>query len=532
LIKLEWFETMSKHSGQLTLLIIQRNFDRSAAGSLHAHLYQVVRRLVFEGELPGGTQLPSSRLLAEALGLSRHTVSTAVEGLVAEGYLTGRPGSGTYVSSQFSRGREADGLVSDSAPLTSSRGLTMIASPRSPFTWKSGGDGPPLAFRMGLPAVDVFPTRAWQTALTLAWQDVSAGRLGYQEPNGLMALREWVTSYLGASRGLACRPEQVVIVGGSQGALDLCFRVLLDPGDVVAMEDPGYLGARAASRAAGAGIAAIPVDGDGLDVGQLRRVLPRPRAVYVTPTHQFPLGVTMSLSRRLALTRWAASAGAWIVEDDYDSEHRYGGRPFDPLAVLDHTGRTIYIGTFSKVMFPSLRLGYLVLPPGLIDVFEAAQLSAEVHRPVLEQQALVRFMEAGHFSRHLRRTKELYAERRDTLLTEARSRLSGLLDVHPAQAGLHLFGSLPRDADDIALAELAARGGVDVWPLSIHAVKDDRKGFLLGYGGTPAEEIPAGIERLARTLTAKSVGLWAADAGVVEAVFPHQGRVQDIAAVV
>lgn len=497
---------MSKQAGQMALLVIQRSFDRSAARALHAHLYQVVRRLVFDGKLPGGTQLPSSRLLAEALGLSRHTVSMAMENLVAEGYLTGRPGSGTYVSSQFSRTREPDGQVADPVKLTSSRGLTMIASPRSPFTRSFGGKPPPRAFRVGLPAVDVFPERAWQTALTLAWQDVAPGRLGYQEPNGLPALREWVTSYLGASRGLVCRPEQVVIVGGSQGALDLCFRVLLDPGDVVAIEDPGYLGARAAMRAAGAGIVAIPVDDDGLDVGQLRRTRPGPRAVCVTPTHQFPLGVTMSLSRRLELTRWAEGAGAWVIEDDYDSVHRYGGRPFDPLAALDRMGRTIYIGTFSKVMFPALRVGYLVLPPGLIDAFEAAQLSAEVHRPVLEQQALVRFMEAGHFSRYLRRSKEVYAERRDTLLTEARRRLGGVLDVHPAQAGLHLFCSLPQTCDDVAVAELAARKGVDVWPLSIHAINDHRKGLLLGYGGVPAPEIPAGIEQLAKILDVSQRG--------------------------
>jgi GntR family transcriptional regulator/MocR family aminotransferase len=492
---------MSKRSGQLTLLLIQRNFDRTLPGALHAQLYQIVRRLVFDGELPSGTRLPSSRLLADALDLSRHTVSTAIEHLIAEGYLAGRPGSGTYVSGHFAQAGHLRGKAPGRAsPVTSSRGLAIASAPRSPFAQDSSESGLARVFRVGIPAVDVFPEKAWWRAVATALHDVNPGRLGYQEPSGLWALREWVTSYLGASRGLACRPEQVVIVGGSQGALDLCFKVLIDPGDVVAMEDPGYLGARSAALAAGADIEGIPVDDEGLDVGQLRRSRPVPRAVFVTPTHQFPLGVTMSLARRLDLTRWATEAGAWILEDDYDSEYRYGGRLFDPLAVLDRAGRTIYIGTFSKVLFPSLRLGYIVLPPGLIEVFDAAVLSASIHRPVLEQQALVRFMEAGHFSRHLRRTREVHAERRQVLLEQARHRLDGAVEIHAAQAGLHLSGSLPAGADDVALAASAARAGVDIWPVSIHAIKDQRKGLLLGYGGVPVEQIPQGVEQLAMAL--------------------------------
>lgn len=485
----------------MALLLIQRGFDRTHDGTMHAQLYRLIRRLVFEGDLPGATRLPSSRALATALGISRHTVSTAIDLLLAEGYLEGRVGSGTYVSEHFTRPRSSPARPA-TAPvsLTSSRGRTMADSRRSPFSDDAAASGTPRAFRVGLPAVDVFPERAWWSALADAWYDVAPGRLGYQHPCGLEALREWVTSYLGASRGLVCKPEQVVIVSGSQGGLDLCFRVLLDPGDVLAMEDPGYLGARSAAEAAGLAVEPVPVDADGIDVGFLRRSASRPRAVFVTPTHQFPLGVPLNLERRLDVIGWAVESGAWIIEDDYDSEYRYGGRPFDPLAALDRADRVIYIGTFSKVLFPSLRLGYLVLPPGLVETFEAAHLSADIHRPVLEQAALVRFMEAGHFSRHLRRTQEVHAERRAGLLAEAAHGLAGELDLHPAQAGLHLFGSLPPGADDVEIARLAGERGVEVWPLSIHSRRDTRKGLLLGYGGVPPGLIAAGVDVLAAIL--------------------------------
>jgi GntR family transcriptional regulator/MocR family aminotransferase len=348
-----------------------------------------------------------------------------------------------------------------------------------------------------MPAVDHFPADQWARVLAQAWRDTARGRLGYQHPLGHAGLREEIAAYLRASRGLACAGDQVVIAAGSQNSLDLSYRLLADPGDVVAMEDPGYLGARAAATAAGLRIAAVPVDSDGLDVSVLEALEPAPRLVFVTPTHQFPLGVTMSLERRLALVAWARRTGAWVLEDDYDSEYRYGSRQLDPLTVLDRAGRVVYIGTFSKVLFPSLRMGYLVLPPGLVDGFEAAHLCSDIHRPVLEQAALARFMEQGHFAQHLRRTRELHAERRICLLEAARQRLGGLLDVQEAIAGLHLLGRLPDGVDDRAVCDAAAARGLDVWPLSLHAVNRSTRGLLLGYGGVSPALISSGVTALA-----------------------------------
>jgi GntR family transcriptional regulator/MocR family aminotransferase len=494
---------LAKQDDATTFLLIERRFDRSADSPLFRQLYELLRHLIVERELRSGTKLPSTRGLAEGLGVSRHTVSTAVEQLLSEGYLVGHRGSGTYVSRHFTPRREdrqAPGRTVPAAAALSRRGDALVSSRRSPFSRDPVPTAAGRAFQVGLPAVDHFPAAGWARVLNGAWKEASARYLGYQHPLGYEPLRASIASYLRASRGLSCRPEQVVVVAGSQSALELSFRLLIDPHDSVALEDPGYLGARAAATAAGALTVPVPVDREGLDVDALESLAVAPRVVFVTPTHQFPLGVTMSLRRRIALAIWAERSGAWILEDDYDSEYRYGGRPFDPLAVLDRAGRVIYIGTFSKTLFPALRLGYLVVPVGLVDPFEAARLSADIHRPMVEQVALARFMAEGRFAQHLRRTREVHAERRAALLEESRRLLGGLLDVEPAAAGLHLVGRLPDGTDDSAVAAAAARRGVDVWPLSLHALADARRGLLLGYGGVPPPLIRRGVEQLARAI--------------------------------
>jgi GntR family transcriptional regulator / MocR family aminotransferase len=488
---------LPKYDAANILAVIERKLDRKSTQPLYRQLYKLIRDMIVEGELRARARLPSTRSLADGLGLSRHTVSTAVEQLLGEGYLVGRPGSGTYVSGNFAA-RCPERLLAQPGPpqaRLSQRGQRLSCAGRSPFNWDLGEVR--AGFPVGMPAVDHFPATQWARVLAQAWRDTARGRLGYQHPLGHAGLRQEIAAYLRASRGLACTGDQVVIAAGSQNSLDLSYRLLADPGDVVAMEDPGYLGARAAASAAGLRIAAVPVDNDGLDVSVLEALEPAPRLVFVTPTHQFPLGVTMSLERRLALVAWARQTGAWILEDDYDSEYRYGGRQLDPLTVLDRAGRVVYIGTFSKVLFPSLRLGYLVLPPGLVDGFEAAHLCSDIHRPVLEQAALARFMGQGHFAQHLRRTRELHAERRTCLLEAARHRLSGLLDVQPAIAGLHLLGRLPEGLDDQAVRDAAAGRGLDVWPLSLHAVNHPGHGLLLGYGGVSPALISSGVTALA-----------------------------------
>ncbi|MET0325001.1 MAG: PLP-dependent aminotransferase family protein [Ilumatobacteraceae bacterium] len=484
---------------------IERRLDPASAAPVWRQLYKALRDLVVDGHVLPGARLPSSRALAAALGISRHSVVTAVEQLVAEGYLVGRRGSGTFVSDHFAARAQLRLQPPMRTPNLSRRGTLIGSLPRSPLTSDPAGDTG-MAFRVGIPAVDAFPTRLWPRHLARAWETSSVS-LGYRDPLGVSELREEIADYLLASRGLRCVKEQIVVVAGSQMALGICANLLLDPGDQIAVEDPGYLGAHGAFRAGGAQLRPIPVDAEGLDVQALELASPPPRAAYVTPTHQFPTGVRMSIERRMALLVWAERHDAWIIEDDYDSEFRYGSRPLDPLAVLDRDGRVIYIGTFSKVMFPSLRLGYLVLPPVLIDGFAAASLSSTIHPPPLEQLALATFMQDGHFARHLLRTKDLHAERRATLLDECARQLGGVLDVQPAEAGLHLTGTLPAWSRDTDVVDEAQRRGIDVWALSTHAVVSHPNGLLLGYGGATPAQISTGIHLLRTAIERSSASV-------------------------
>jgi GntR family transcriptional regulator/MocR family aminotransferase len=300
------------------------------------------------------------------------------------------------------------------------------------------------------------------------------------------------------ARAVHCDAQQVLIVSGSQQALDLAARLLLDEGDAVWMEDPCYLGARGALAGAGAHLMPVPVDAEGLDVAAGVARAPHARLAYVTPSHQYPLGVTMSLARRLALLDWAARARAWVLEDDYDSEFRYAGRPLASLQGLDRAARVCYIGTFSKVMFPALRLGYLVVPPGMVDAFATARALVDRHAPTVEQAALADFMSEGHFVRHIRRMRTLYAERQAVLVEAAHSWLAGAVAVAPAEAGMHLVGWLPEGMSDTTVAARAAARGLEVPALSRYASAGLlRGGVLLGYTALDASQIRAGVQRLA-----------------------------------
>jgi len=319
-----------------------------------------------------------------------------------------------------------------------------------------------------------------------------------QDPAGYRLLREAIAAHIGVTRGVRCTADQVIVVSGAQAALDLAARILLDSGDRAWIEDPGYPGARGALAGAGAQLVPIPVKADGLDVGAGRARYPEARLAYVTPSHQFPLGVTMSLAQRLALLEWANEAGAWILEDDYDSEYRFSGRPLEALQGLDSTGHVVYLGTFSKVLFPALRLGYLVVPPDLTEVFVAVRLFADRHVPILEQMALADFITEGHFARHIRRMHTVYAQRRATLLAAVASELGELLAVHAPEAGMHLVGWLPPRVDDAAVAQQAAKHGVEVIPVSAFRQEPmPRGGLVLGYAAVNEQEIRDGVHRLA-----------------------------------
>jgi GntR family transcriptional regulator/MocR family aminotransferase len=483
---------MTKHSpADYVLAILERRFDRGSSVPRHRQLYDLVRQLIIDGEIGADIRLPSSRLIAQQLALSRHTVSTAIEQLAGEGYLVGRHGSGTYVSRHFGRGSTRLTMpprITSTVGDLSNRGRLLTQSQQSPFRWDDGGSTSAGAFRIGLPAIDAFPVEQWSRALGAAWRSNSA-RLSYQQPKGHPPLRDAIAAYLHASRGLRCHPDQIVITSGSQSALDLSFRLLIDPGDSVAVEDPGYLGARLAVESAGGVTTPIPVDENGIVTRELIALEKPPKAVFVTPTHQFPTGATLALERRLELINHARTSRSWIIEDDYDSEFRYGDRRLDPLAVLDQSDRVIYVGTFSKTIFPALRIGYLVLPAGLVSSFETAHVASDIHRPLLEQAALTLFIDSGNFARHLRRTAALHAERRRVLLEELDTDLSGILTVEPVDAGLHLLARLN-----------------EPWPLSIHHMRWPQHGLLLGFGSSEPDTIRRGVRDLATILRGRPPG--------------------------
>jgi GntR family transcriptional regulator/MocR family aminotransferase len=483
---------------------VTAELDRGSRVPLHRQFYEGLREKVLAGRLRAGMRLPSTRALALELGVSRNTVMGAFLQLLAEGYLVGRVGSGTYVADSLPDDLLRVEASEDRGPgrARAGRGLSargeVLASTRAST---ARDRGVPRAFRPGVPALDEFPSRAWGRLAGKVWRSPPRGLLGYGDPAGYRPLREEVAAYLGAARAVRCAWEQVIVVSGSQQALDLAARVLLDPGDAAWVEDPGYAGARGALVAAGARIVPVPVDDEGLRVEDGVERAPDARLAYVSPSHQYPLGATMSLSRRLELLAWASRTGAWVLEDDYDSEYRYTGRPLAALQGLDAEGRVIYLGTFSKVLSPALRLGYLVVPPDLVDPFTAARELADRHSPAVDQAVLARFIAEGHFARHVRRTRVLYAARQAALLEAARLYLSGLLDVRPAEAGMHLVGWLHEGADDREAARRAAAQSVETTALSLYGVEPtQRGGLLLGYAAVGEAEIRTGALCLAAAL--------------------------------
>ncbi|NJL55537.1 PLP-dependent aminotransferase family protein [bacterium] len=480
------------------------SLDPSASLPLYRQLYEGLREAILARKLQSGAQLPSTRMLSTDLGISRSTVVGAYEQLLAEGYIEGKVGAGTYVA-----GTLPDELlctqnsrVNTSCPepansILSQRGMLLATT----SVTAAPSEGLPCAFRSGIPALDLFPVEVWAQIISKCLRRASSELFAYSHPAGYQPLREAITSYLGAVRAIHCCPEQVVIVSGSQQGLDLAARVLLDPGDPAWVEDPGYLGARGALSGAGARLIPVPVDKEGLQVAVGIADCKNARLVCITPSHQNPLGVTMSLSRRLELLKWASDSGAWILEDDYDSEYRYMGRPLAALKGLDTEGRVIYIGTFSKVMFPALRLGYLVLPLSLVDAFVSARALVDRHPPLLEQVALTYFIKEGHFARHIRRMRSLYKERQDALVRAAQSLLAGSLEVSPNASGMHLIGWLPEGTSDCIASQQAFAYGVEVVPLSRYKITADlRHGLMLGYTAINTEQIHQGVQQLAIAL--------------------------------
>ena len=475
--------------------------DPSASPPLYRQLYEELRRAIGDGRLRAGARLPAARTMARELDLSRNTVDQAYEQLHAEGYLERHPRRGTFVARQTPE-LELRGprLVGDGglrrAP--TSRALSIRGSAIAAVTIPAGVNtaAPPRAFRPGVPAVDAFPVALWTRLSACHWRTVGRRHLTYGHSAGHPLLRQAIAEHLRTTRAVRCTPDHVVITGGSQQGLALAVRLLLDAGETVWLEDPGYIGARAALIAGESRIVPVPVDDEGLDVTLGERLAPDARMAVVTPSHQHPLGVTMSVERRLALLGWAQRADAWIVEDDYDGELLYHGRPLPALQGLDRDDRVIYLGTFSKTLFPALRLGYAVVPPALAEAFALGRLIADRHSSVAEQAVLAAFIAGGHYARHVRRMRALYAARQNALL-EALTPFADILEPAPARSGLNVLAWLPPGVDDREIARLAADAGIEVMPLAPFAQLPTARGALiLGFGGYDEATLRAAAARL------------------------------------
>ncbi len=480
--------------------------DRKSPTPLYRQVYDGYRDAIVLRRLRAGERVPSTRDLARELGISRIPVLTAFEQLLAEGYFEARVGAGTFVARVLPEdfhepSRKA--APPSASPRPGPRRVARAADPllRDPEPWL-GGRGP---FRLSQPAVDRFPVQAWSSLVSRHLRNPRASLLHYGDPMGHAPFREAVASYLRTARGVRCEAEQVMVVSGSQQALEIAARVLFEPGAPVWMEEPGYVGAKDALTMAGARLVPVPVDGSGLDVtaGLAREA--GARGAYVTPSHQYPLGVTMTAARRLQLLDWAHRSGGWIIEDDYDSEYRYEHLPIASLQGLDRDARVIYVGTFSKVLFPALRVGYVVVPADLVPRFAAVREAMDVCPPSLFQAVLADFIAEGHFGRHLRRMRVLYAERRAALVDALAQELPQLEVVGDA-AGMHLAAALPPGTRDRDLAVRAAAQGLWTMPLSAcYSGQPRRAGLVLGYGGVTEREIRDAVKRL-RTLVIEPGG--------------------------
>jgi GntR family transcriptional regulator/MocR family aminotransferase len=478
-------------------------FDRQVGKPIYLQLYEGYRDVIIRRQLKPGQRIPSTRRLAKELNVSRICVLNAFEQLLAEGYVESKAGSGTFVAGVLPEdslnARERDVAWSGNV-LRGPR--QRLKTEKIPEPWHSAPWNAHMrAFRISTPALDRFPLSLWCKLVGQSSGKQANSPLSYGNPMGDTSFREAIADYLKTVRGVRCEADQIMVVNGSQQALQIAASVLLDSGSSVWMEEPGYSGAQAAFRLAGARIIRVPLDLEGLNVAAGIKMCPRARAAYVTPAHQYPLGTTMSASRRLQLLEWAARNGAWIIEDDYDSEFRYSGRPVASLQGMDEDSRVIFLGTFSKVMFPALRLGYAVIPRDLVGLFAAAREVMDWSPPSLYQAAMTEFMKEGYFARHVRKMRMLYRERRDVMVSALHSEANGLFELLNSDAGMHVVVLLPKGMSDTQVAQKAAEVWISATPLSLSYLKRPlRGGLILGFGNIDTSEIYSNVLRLVRAV--------------------------------
>ena len=474
--------------------------DRRGKSPIYRQLYDWLRAAITEGRIRPGQRLPSTRSMAAELQISRISVFNAYEQLRSEGYLQAFVGSGTCVARTIpddafglpTRKRKgSQRVIAESGPRTvSARAVALLKLPSEVWLHNLG------AFRVSLPALDQFPIDVWSKLVARHSRSLSRVIMAYGDAMGYLPFREAIAEYLSTFRGVRCDSSRILVTTGSQQALQISAQVLLDAKDQVLVEEPGYPGARLAFTSAGAQLIPVPVDGEGMIVSEIGRSR-HARVAYVTPSHQYPSGMTMSAARRMSLLKWAVRSGSWIIEDDYDSEYRFGSRPIPSLQGLDMHGRVIYIGTFSKVLFPALRLGYVVVPKDLVPAFSAARDAADIFSSPLYQAVLTDFIREGHFARHIRRMRTLYMDRRKVLVNAIRNQMGDIVEVIGAEAGMHLVALLPPSTDDMSVSKHAAQNGISAMPLSSCYLKPPKRvGLILGYGGVNLRQIQDGIHKL------------------------------------
>jgi len=467
---------------------------------LHVRIQRAIRQLILDGALDVGRRLPASRALAQSLGVSRDTVEAAYGQLHAEGFIERRTGSGSFVSEQVQRlpgrGLMQSPLARVPALRLSQRGAAMFA-----------GGGlrdflAPRAFAPGVPETRNFPLQTWERLQRQVLKEHGTRALLHSPPQGTEALRQAIAAYVNLERGARATPERVLVLTSSQQALTLCANVLLDAGDRIFIEDPVYHGARKAFDAAGLECVPVPLDGDGMRV-DLLQTLPAARAVFLTPSHQFPTGTTLALDRRLAAIAWAQQEQAWIIEDDYDSEFHYAGKPMACVQGLDQHERTIYVGTFTKSMFPGLRIGYMVLPASLVAPMTVARTLLDGHSAAIAQLTLARFIEGGHLGAHVRTMRAVYAERRDVLARLVREHLGDFLEPRVPAGGMQMPCTLLHDIAERAAVDGARRAGIDLLGLTqLHASSPQQTGFLMGFAAHAPHELEVAARKLAQVLQA------------------------------
>jgi GntR family transcriptional regulator/MocR family aminotransferase len=480
-------------------------FDQRSATPRYSQLYEEIRQAILGGRLSPGTLLPSSRRLSGQLAVARGTVVLAYELLASEGYVESRPGAGIFVApvlpddlTRAPRARPEHPSPPDRRPRLSQRGGRLTAAQPN---HARGPAGEP--FQMAFADLDAFPVKTWTAITTRRYRQGNRALLLAADPGGYRPLREAISAYLIASRSVRCSAEQVFILPSYQAASDLLARLLLDPGDPVWLEEPSGSPIWNPFVLAGAEIVPVPVDEEGIDVAAGMAVCPDARLAYVAPSNHYPLGMTLSLSRRLALLDWARRANAWVIEDDHDGEFRYSGRPLPALQGLDQSGQVIYLSSFFKVLYPGMTLGYIVVPEQLADDLQRVEALAHLQPPLIEQAILADFIHEGHFARHIRRLREVYAERQAFFIETVERELGGLLTIQARPSGMHLVGWLADGLNEERVAEQAAGQGVNVLPLRRNWFGEqpaNRRGLALGYAGFSEDRIVTGVRALAACL--------------------------------